>query len=130
MKPSFWGHCHILFNIKIFKAGNVEEMQNFRHVCVLTSLAQIFKTILYNIMMKNVGDIFAPQQSGFLQWIICVFWLTLLVNQLTTNKVTVDLKKDWVLKSFWHGWPRNSVKQTKRDWAFMQPDIEKCKVMS
>ncbi|ENN73935.1 hypothetical protein YQE_09467, partial [Dendroctonus ponderosae] len=50
----------------IFKTGNVGEVQNYRPVSILNSLAKIFETILYNDIMESFGNLFAPEQRGFL----------------------------------------------------------------
>lgn len=87
----------------VFKSGDINNIQNYRPISILNSLAKIFESILYNDIMKAFENKFAPEQHGFLSGLSTTTNLCILTNcasEAINNKLQLDLIMTDCAKAF------------------------------
>lgn len=78
----------------VFKCANKMNIENYRPISIINSLAKIFESILYDDIFENFKHLFAHQQHGFLPGRSTVTNLCILSNSITealNSKIQLDV---------------------------------------
>lgn len=62
--PSIWKTAHV---IPIYKSGNKAKCANYRPVSILSCLAKVFESLVYDHIYNLVKPILSPNQHGFIK---------------------------------------------------------------
>lgn len=60
--PAAWKTAHV---IPIFKSGDKTKCENYRPISILSCLAKLFESVVYDVLYSHVRTMLHPQQHGF-----------------------------------------------------------------
>lgn len=94
--PDYWKYSKIC---PIFKAGNKEEIANYRPIALICTVSKIFESILHQKIYTHVSRCIADEQHGFMTKKSTVTNL-LSFNQFTTEIIDNNSQVDVIFTDF------------------------------
>lgn len=62
--PSEWKAAHI---VPVFKSGDRSRCENYRPVSILSCLAKLFESLVYDTLFYHIEPLLSPRQHGFIR---------------------------------------------------------------